>query len=112
MRIFELKEEHIKLLSNAIIRWQDCEYGAPEISPKRPYGNSYVEGDIANILWKTNDDYELTEEQNEYCRKVHEETLIALQIILSCKTFTPGVYYKADEYDSTSWKPKDSMIDL
>ena len=36
-----------------IVQWRDCEYGAPEINPKRPYGNSSVELDICEILgWK------------------------------------------------------------
>lgn len=47
---FNLKEEHIKLLRAMYVGWSDCEYGAPEIDPKRPYGNSYVEGDVHEIL--------------------------------------------------------------
>lgn len=48
--IFELKEEHTKLLQHAIIEWDDCETGAPAINPKRPYGNSSVAEDVAEIL--------------------------------------------------------------
>ena len=35
---FWLKEEHIKLLRAAYVQWNNCETGAPEIDPKRPYG--------------------------------------------------------------------------
>ena len=31
-------------------RWDDCEFGAPAIDCKRPYGNSDVYNDIAKIL--------------------------------------------------------------
>ena len=77
------------------VGWQDCEYGAPEIDPKRPYGNSSVEEDIREILPKRplNDDD---------CLNLHKETLIALQIILSVGKFQPGNYV-CDEYD-TNWK--------
>lgn len=81
-KIFELKEEHIKLLKKAYVGWQDCEYGAPEIDPKRPYGNSYVSGDIADILNFDVED-ELTDKQEDLAWDFHKETEIALQIILS-----------------------------
>lgn len=54
---FTLTEDHIKLLSRAYIGWEDSEFGAPSIDCKRPYGNSYVEGDVAEILeWKPSKD--------------------------------------------------------
>lgn len=37
---FVLRKEHIKLLSNTYVSWNDCEFGAPAIDCKRPYGNS------------------------------------------------------------------------
>lgn len=89
---FEIKEEHIKLLNKAYVSWFDAEYGAPSIDPKRPYGNSYVEGDIAEILgWKTQND-KLTDQQCKDARKIHDETKIALQICLSQLRFEKGVY--------------------
>ena len=50
-----LTEEHIKLLRNMYVGWGYCEFGAPEIDPKRPYGNSHVIGDIHTILTGVND---------------------------------------------------------
>lgn len=81
---FELKREHVLLLQNAYVSWNDCETGAPTIDPKRPYGNSYVEGDVAKILGieGEGEDGELTWAQEEVCREWHGETLDALQEIV------------------------------
>lgn len=72
---FILKKEHLKLLKNAYVSWEGCEYGSPTIDCKRPYGNSWVENDIRKILKNK----KLTDEE---CRKLHDETEIALQIAL------------------------------
>jgi hypothetical protein len=47
---FEVKSEHLKLLPKMYWGWQNCEFGAPEVDPKRPYGNKSVVLDIMNIL--------------------------------------------------------------
>lgn len=79
---FTLKLEHLKLLKEANLDWQDCESGAPAIDCKRPYGNSYVAGDVAQILgWEVGEDG-LTEKQEDEAHKIHFETLTALQIIV------------------------------
>lgn len=82
--IFTLTSDHIKLLRRFIVGWQDCEFGAPEIDPKRPYGNSDVIEDIREILVK-----ELTDKE---ARNIHNETQIALQIILFTGKMKPGTY--------------------
>ncbi|MCK9417448.1 hypothetical protein M0Q97_12480 [Candidatus Dojkabacteria bacterium] len=88
---FEIKEKHLKLLKNAYVSWDDCEYGAPTIDPKRPYGNSFVEGDIARILgWEING--ELSDKQYKDASKIHDETRLALQICLYRLKFETGVY--------------------
>jgi len=107
MKSFKLKQEHIKLLKNAYISWDDCEYGAPAIDCKRPYGNSDVEMEMVKILgYKVfedgHGDKHLTKEQSDYLRKLHEETQDALQIILRNLEVKPGVY-EASEYGS-DWK--------
>ena len=43
---FTVTEEHLKLLRRAYVDWEDCEFGAPAIDCKRPYGNSDVIADI------------------------------------------------------------------
>lgn len=94
MRIerFEIKEEHLKLLNRSYVSWGDSEFGAACIYPKKPYGNSDVENDIAKILgWEIKDD-ELTDHQINIANKLHKETETALQICLSRLKFETGVY--------------------
>ena len=106
---FELKEEHIKLLRSVFIRWEDCEFGAPAIDCKRPYGNSAVYEDIGDILNIVPEDHDnaryhvFSEKQKEIMDKLHGETETALQIILSLGTFEIGVYESPD-YHSTTWR--------
>lgn len=85
------------------IGWQDCEYGAPEVDPKRPYGNSSVEEDIAEILgWKVGEDG-LTEKQSEKASGLHSQMETVLQIGVSTLKFEVGTYKLKDDY-STDWK--------
>lgn len=112
---FELKEEHIKLLKNTYIRWDDCEYGAPAIDPKRPFGNSgryTIIREMAEILgiptFKDMDGEDtITEEQSDYLENLWRETDKALQIIIQTITPTYGKYtaerYTKDwVYDSSN----------
>jgi len=112
---FIMTEDHIKLLTNAYVSWEYCEYGAPAIDGKRPYGNSNVVWDIAEILgWivpsimtdeEDDDFYDGTgkfEGIHERAEKIHEETQTALQIILRTKSFVPGTY-KRDTGWTRNW---------
>ena len=108
---FELTEEHLKLLQRMYVGWQWCETGAPEIDPKRPYGNSAVEADIAEILGFELFDYDEDEDYGEYneealqrAEKLHLETMIALQIVLKTQSFEPGMYRRTVKYNTTSWE--------
>lgn len=96
---FALKEEHINLLTNSNVYWNESYYGAAGIYPKKPYGNSNVSKSLADIMGEVFD--ENNTEQHKRMLKLHEETEIALQIILDSKSFEPGVYEKID-YDK--WK--------
>jgi len=100
---FELKPEHIALLRSAYWNYQNCEYGAPEIDPKRPYGNSDVEGDVREIL-------NLPDLSDEEADALHHETVTAIEVILSTKTFEPGVYERrGDGYrESRDWTRVDN----
>lgn len=94
-KIFEVTEDHLKLLKHSHIIWRASEYGAPAIDPKRPYGNTSVESDIAEILeW---DKYD-----NERAEKIHRELETVLQIVLVTQTFEPGLYNIRNEY-TTDW---------
>lgn len=95
-KMFEVTEEHLKLLKHSYVMWRASEYGAPMIDPKKPYGNTCVESDIAEILgWENYN--------NERAEKVHRELEIVLQIVLVTQAFQPGIYYLENEY-TTDWK--------
>jgi hypothetical protein len=93
---FKLTQDHIKLLQAAYIDWYDCEYGAPGIDCKRPYGSSGEEiiKDVRKILGR-----KLSETQ---VRKIHEELEIALQIVLYTLSFKPGTYIR--EFPFRNWE--------
>ena len=94
-KIFEVTEEHLKLLKHSHIMWKASEYGAPMIDPKRPYGNTSVESDIAEILgWD--------KEDSQRAEKLHRELETVLQIVLVTQTFEPGLYNIRNEY-TTDW---------
>lgn len=89
--------EHLKLIKHFYVGWSSEEFGAPEIDPKRPYGNSDVYSDIAKIL-------ELDEEKNiDHLVKVHSDLKDVLQICLMRQRFETGVFERSDEYNSRSW---------
>lgn len=105
---FKLTQTHLTLLSKANVQWQDDETGAPEIDPKRPYGNSSVARDVAEILnlpipndETSADAYDKFEEE---MLALHKETTVALQIVLSNlpELATPGIYV-CDAY-SIKWR--------
>lgn len=102
-RKFTLKPEHLLLIKNMYVGWQNCEFGAPEIDPKRPYGNSDVEGDIAEILGlelfeDAGGEKHLSEEQSKYINDLHRDTQTVLQIILRNCEIKCGEY-ETDKYD-------------
>jgi hypothetical protein len=105
MKEFKITEAHLKLAENMYVSWQDCEYGAPEINPKRPYGNSDVTSDIAKILGFPEDENgEFPEAVSDYLRGIHKSMETALQIFLSTKSFKVGAYVSEDY--SGKWKLK------
>ena len=99
---FNLTENHIKLLRNMYVGWSYCEYGAPEIDPKRPYGNSSVAYDIHEILTGEPPD-ELDDGLQEEYYKIHRQTETALEIILRTGKFQPGTYMTSSPY-KRDWK--------
>jgi hypothetical protein len=96
---FVLLPTHLTLLENAYVQWQDTETGAPEIDPKRPYGNSDVPYDVAEILKV--DDPVGDEDAAELLLDLHRETELALQVVLQTRSFVPGIYGR-DSY-ATKW---------
>lgn len=114
MRTVIVTEEHITLLSNAYTSWEDCEYGAPSINCKRPYGNSDVAFDIVELLkWITVDELKkiqdegdgLSDELIDRAGAIHKELENVLEVVLRTKSFEPGIYC-TDDYH-TNWKKID-----
>lgn len=110
-RKFVVTEDHMKLLKRIWFRYDAyTEFGAPEVDPKRPYGNSDVYYDIAEILglevgkdeWG---DVEYTPEQIDYMAKTHQEMTTVLQILAAnaAEGVSPGVYQKSTPY-GIDWK--------
>jgi hypothetical protein len=99
---FTLTQDHIRLLRAAWVGWDSIQAGAPRIDPKRPYGNSDVEYDIAEVLnWTLHhneDGPTLTDEQAGRLRRLHEETGAALQIVLTTRSFEPGQYERSQPW--------------
>jgi hypothetical protein len=102
---FTVTEEHLKLIQRMYVGWQDCEFGAPEIDPKRPYGNSSVLLDIAEILevpFDNDNEERMPEEVQDRLHQLHRDTQTALQIALATGEFKTGDYV-CDEYQE-NWR--------
>lgn len=103
MRRFELTAQHVALLRRANVRWSDGAYdGSPEIDAKRPFGNSDVVSDVAEIIGiekSEADDGETywPKGTRERCLALYKTLAEALQVVLASGSFEPGVYV-ADEY--------------
>lgn len=103
MTTFELTEQHVALLRHAYVEWWGCETGAPAIDCKRPYGNSYVPGDVWEIVHGTAS-RELTDDEETAMAILHRQTETALQVILATGSFEPGVYEAPRWGDGTGWR--------
>jgi hypothetical protein len=119
--LFTLTEDHLRLLHRTCVSWNLTETGAPTIDPKRPYGNSAVESDIAAIIdpfyrdlgdYGDYDDRErYTEAHSDRLMRLHGETAVALQIVLCTGAFKPGLYELENRYDDRSWRRVTLTVD-
>jgi len=105
---FEITEEHLILLKHSYVSWWNCEYGAPSIDPKRPYGSGSVLESMADILGEKlfedmHGETHLSKEQGDRLEKLHEDMQIVLQIVLCTQSFSLGKYIKENEYRNRSW---------
>jgi hypothetical protein len=107
---FTVTADHLKLLRHAYVTWHDGEYGSPSIDPKRPYGESYVERSMAEILGVPESEW-LDEERGplpgveKLCAQLHAETAIALQIVLATGEFRAGRYTRLERGSGwTRWR--------
>jgi len=104
---FTLTEDHLKLLKRANVTWNEGDGEAAGLCCKRPYGNSGIVEDVAEILGVESfrldeDDSQYDEEMYDKLWGVHRETEIALQVVLSTQSFVPGDYECAPY--SSNWK--------
>ena len=78
---------------------------------KKPYGNSAVGRDIAEILEAPDEDWvfvdgqkaDPTDEAEERLMRLHVEAMFALQIVLTVGEFRPGRYQRS-EWWNTDWR--------
>jgi hypothetical protein len=109
VREFTVTDEHLRLLRHGHVFWDEAEFGAPSIDAKRPYGNSNVYRDIAEILgvpeseWS---DRQLSPSLDVKWRflRLHVETAIALQIALFTGEFRTGRYVRDQKFDRQHWR--------
>jgi len=95
---FTVTDEHLKLLRHAYVGWDDCEFGAPAIDCKRPYGNSGVPEDMAEILGiAVDEDEEMPGDLEARLTRLHGETATVLQIAIATGQFRTGRYTR-DKY--------------
>lgn len=103
---FTVKPDHLKLMRRMYVSYEDCEFGAPCIDCKRPYGNGDGYGDIAEIISikpsVIDEENVFSDLQREFMDSLHKGTQIALQIALVTGKFEVGTYIK-DEYD-INWR--------
>lgn len=121
-KYFEIKSEHLKLVKNMEVGWQDAEFGAPEIDPKRPYGNSDVYQDMLELfglkefeegiyefklfgkryLLGGEDEHNINLTNDKLIKvlfDLHKETEIVLQICLRTGKFETGKF-ECEKYSS------------
>jgi hypothetical protein len=104
---FTVTEDHLKLLRHLCdggLYWDPGEGfgGAPYFGPKKPYGNSNIERDVAEIVGAPDSDLQrLNDDDDEivdrYLR-LHVEAGIALKIVLATGEFRPGRYTRTDSW--------------
>lgn len=108
MKYFLLKREHVALLQRMNIYWEDEAYhGAPAVDIKRPYGNSSIWEDVAEIIGleqheSDNGERYWPKSTKENCLALHRDIDKALQVCLAAQSFEPGKYI-ADDY-CNNWK--------
>lgn len=104
---FTITEDHLKLVQRFYIDWDDSGYdGAPAVGLKRPYGNSAVAYDVAEIIGlevSDDEDEPYTDDQLEQCLELHRQMHKVLQIACSTLKFEVGTYGRPEEYNTSHW---------
>lgn len=109
METFEITENHLKLAKQLYWEWESDAYsGYPAVNCKRPYGNSDVYDDVAEIIGLEKvegDEGEMHWPKGTriICKRFHEEMATAMQIFTCTLSFESGIYIKKDAYCARSW---------
>lgn len=77
---FIVKPIHLELIKRFYVRWNICEFGAPTIDPKRPFGNNDVKNDFEEITGEIFD------------RNVYYDLETCLQILTRNLSIEEGTY--------------------
>lgn len=93
--MFEVLQEHLDLLRAAHWDWNDCEFGAPGIDPKRPWGFSgRYHASMAEVVgWVYDED---DQEQEDELLRLWRETMTVLMVCLDAGTLEPGLFERTD----------------
>lgn len=102
---FTVTDQHLELLKNMYVTWDHCEFGAPQIDPKRPYGNSDVPEDMCEILGYPVPEDDADDYLEVYMTHLHAQMGVVLQIVLSTGTVETGTY-ESDTY-GMKWRRVD-----
>lgn len=102
-RSFVLTKEHVILLRNSWIDDLVTIDSAARLDQKRPYGTKSIIMSAAELLdVKTIETYEgeevISRADGERVEKIHNETGVALQVILSSGSFKLGLYQTSGQY--------------
>jgi hypothetical protein len=103
---FKMTEDHLKLLKRMSFRWEDdCYDGSPAVDCKRPYGNSDVWLDVAEItgIVPTEDDdgeKHYPKGSREKCMALHREAGTALEIVMQFQSFELGEFARNNPWGS------------
>jgi hypothetical protein len=107
---FEITDDHVRLLRAVSLRWEDCEFGAPAVDPKRPYGNSSVLTDMARIVnpafaqMRESEMDAWLDENGDRLESLHRDLLTVLLIGAQTGVMLPGRYVR-ERVSSWRWGP-------
>ena len=81
---FTVRPIHLELIKRFYVSWNECEFGAPTIDPKRPFGNSDVEYDFEEITGE------------KFDKIIYCDLEICLQILTRNLHIEEGTYEKSE----------------
>jgi hypothetical protein len=96
--IFTITGQHLMLIERYDFVWDFSEFGAVQVDPKRPYGNSDVWRDICVILGL--EEPEIIDDICDYLTELHDGAAMALAICTSLLKFETGTYI----YNGRKWQ--------